>query len=195
MNLIVELAQTLLDTALVHNVVLVYFLGLCPAVGVSTRTSSAFGMGLATTTVLTLAALLGWLVEHWLLIPLGLGFMKILTFIFVIAALVQILELVLKRFFGVLHAQLGVYLPLITTNCAVLGAALLNSQREYTLPLAVAAGLGSGLGFLGVMIVFSGLRERLARAEVPEAFRGTPIAFLTAGILSLSLMGFDGLGS
>ncbi len=189
-----QLLAELLDAVLVHNVVLAYFLGLCPVIGVSSKRQGALGMGLATTAVLTLATLLGWLLEHWVLAPLSLQYMKILAFIVVIAAVVQLLELAIRRFSVGLYQQLGVYLPLITTNCAVLGAALLNSQHERSLASSVCIGFGSGLGFLGVMLVFAGLRERLARATVPRAFEGAPVAFLTAGILSLSLMGFEGLG-
>lgn len=190
-----DFVATLLDSALVHNVVLVYFLGLCPALGVSNKRDGALGMGLATTLVLSVAVTLGWTIDQFLLAPLGLEFLRILTFIVVIAAVVQLLELVLKAYVPTLHKQLGVYLPLITTNCAVLGAALLNSQHARSFSQSFAVGLGSGIGFLGVMIVFSNLRERLTRADVPQAFAGTPIAFVTAGVLSLALMGFDGLGA
>ncbi len=189
-----SVVSVIVDAALVHNVVLVYFLGLCPAIGMSKRRDGALGMGLATTVVLTLATLLGWLLERTVLLPLGLGFLKILSFIMVIAAVVQLLELSLKRFAPPLYSQLGVYLPLITTNCAVLGAALLNSREGRDLVTSLAVGFGSGLGFLAVMVVFAGLRERLSRAQVPHAFEGTPVAFLTAGILSLALMGFEGMG-
>ena len=190
-----QVLADLVDAALVHNVVLVYFLGLCPVVGVSAKRQGALGMGLATTVVLGLATLLGWLTEHWVLAPYSLGFMRILAFIVIIAAVVQLLELVMRRVSPTLYQTLGIYLPLITTNCAVLGAALLNTQAQRGLWSSLAVGLGSGLGFLGVMVVFAGLRERLQRAAVPEAFAGTPIAFITAGILSLAVMGFDGLGS
>lgn len=190
-----ESLYALLDAALVHNVVLVYFLGLCPVVGVSTQRAGAFGMGLATTLVLTIATLLGWVIDAVLLEPLGIGFMRILAFIVVIAAIVQLLEMVIKRVAPDLYQQLGVYLPLITTNCAVLGAALLNSQADRGFVTSVAIGLGSGLGFWGVLVVFAGLRERLSRAAVPRAFEGTPIAFLTAGILALAVIGFEGLGT
>ena len=189
------LLADLLDAALVHNVVLVYFLGLCPVVGVSAKRQGALGMGLATTVVLALAALLGWLTEHWVLLPYGIGFMRILAFIVIIAAVVQALELVIRRVSPTLYQTLGIYLPLITTNCAVLGAALLNSQAGRSFQSSLTVGLGSGLGFLGVMVIFAGLRERLRRSAVPAAFAGAPFAFVTAGILSLAVMGFEGLGS
>lgn len=184
----------LLDAALTHNAVLVYFLGLCSTLGVSTKRDGALGMGLATTLVLTLATILGWLLDNWMLRPLEIGYMRVLSFIVVIAAVVQLLELVLRKMVPWLYRQLGVYLPLITANCAVLGAALLNSQQDRNFVESAAVGLGTGLGYLGVIVVFAGLRERLTRAQLPQAFAGTPIAFLTAGILSLALMGFDGLG-
>ncbi len=187
--------SALLDSALVHNVVLVYFLGLCPVLGVSKKRQSAFGMGASTTLVLTVATVLGWLLDHFLLEPFGLSFLRILTFIVVIAAVVQLLEMSMKVFNQALHRELGVYLPLITTNCAVLGAALLNSQKDRDFLSSVAVGFGSGLGFWGVIVVFAGLRERLSRADVPRAFAGTPVAFLTAGVLALALMGFEGLRS
>lgn len=189
-----ETASTLLDTALVHNVVLVYFLGLCPFLGVSNQRGAALGMGLATTVVLTVATIAAWCIDHLVLRPFDLEHLRILAFILTIATLVQLLELVLRKATPALHKVLGVYLPLITTNCAVLGAALINSQREASFVQSAAAGVGSGLGFALVMIVFAGLRERLARVDVPHAMAGAPIAFVTAGILSLALMGFSGLG-
>jgi Na+-translocating ferredoxin:NAD+ oxidoreductase subunit A len=186
--------SVLLESALIHNAQLVNFLGLCSTIGVSTKREGAYGMGVATTLVITLATTLGWALDNWLLLPLHAEFMRILSFIVVIASVVQLLELVLRKFLPTLYRDLGVYLPLITVNCAVLGAALLNSTRQYDLVDSAAAGLGTGLGFLGVMVIFAGLRERLSRASVPSAFAGAPIAFLTAGILSLAIMGFEGLG-
>lgn len=189
-----ELGATLLDTTLVHNVVLVYFLGLCPFLGVSKQKSAAVGMGLATTVVLTLATTFAWGIDHFVLIPLQLEHLRILAFILAIATLVQLLEVVLRKLTPTLHRVLGVYLPLITTNCAVLGAALINTQRDATFLVSMVSGLGSGLGFALVMIVYAGVRERIDRSDVPHALQGTPIAFLTAGILSLAVMGFSGLG-
>ena len=188
-----EYLLLILATALVNNVVLVKFLGLCPFMGVSGKLDSALGMGLATTFVLTLASVAGWLLEHALLQPLGLGFLRILTFILVIAAVVQFTELVIRRVSPALYQVLGLYLPLITTNCAVLGIALLNVQEGHGFLQSALYGLGSALGFTLVMVIFAGMRERLALTPVPRAFAGAPIAFVTAGLLSLAFMGFAGL--
>ena len=183
----------LLATALVNNVVLVKFLGLCPFMGVSGKLDAALGMGLATTFVLTLAAAASWLLEHLVLIPLDLGFLRILTFILVIAAVVQFTEMVVRRVSPALYQVLGIFLPLITTNCAVLGIALLNVQAAHGFTESLLYGFGSALGFTLVMVLFAGLRERLALAQVPAAFAGAPIAFVVAGLLSLAFMGFAGL--
>ncbi|OQX04916.1 MAG: electron transport complex subunit RsxA [Thiothrix lacustris] len=183
----------LLGTVLVNNVLLVKFLGLCSFMGVSNKLDSAIGMGLATTFVLTLASAAGWLLEHWLLQPLGLGFLRILAFILVIAAVVQFTEMVIKKISPALYQVLGIFLPLITTNCAVLGVALLNVQEEHSFVQSLLYGFGSALGFTLVMVIFAGLRERLALAQVPAAFNGLPIAFVVAGLLSLAFMGFAGL--
>ncbi len=183
----------LLGTALVNNVVLVRFLGLCPFMGVSTKLDSALGMGLATAFVLSLASAAGWLLEHYILAPLDIGFLRILSFILVVAALVQFIEMVMRKFSPTLYRLLGIFLPLITTNCAVLGIALLNVQEQNTFLQSIAYGLGSALGFTLVMVLFAGLRERLALANVPVVFSGAPIAFITAGLLSMAFMGFTGL--
>jgi electron transport complex protein RnfA len=182
-----------LSTALVNNVVLVKFLGLCPLMGVSNKLDSALGMGLATTFVLTLAAFASWLLEHLVLAPLDLGFLRILTFILVIAVVVQFTEMAVRKTSPALYQVLGIFLPLITTNCAVLGVALLNVQQENGLLASLLYGFGSALGFTLVLVMFAGLRERLALANVPAAFAGQPIAFLVAGLLSLAFMGFAGL--
>lgn len=182
-----------LGTALVNNVVLVKFLGLCPFMGVSNKLDTAVGMGLATTFVLTLAAAASWLLEQLILIPLNIGFLRILGFILVIAAVVQFTEMVIHKTSPVLYQVLGIFLPLITTNCAVLGVALLNVQEQYSFTESLFFGFGSALGFTLVMVIFAGLRERLSLMTVPETFAGTPIAFITAGILSLAFMGFAGL--
>lgn len=183
----------ILATALVNNVVLVKFLGLCPFMGVSGKLDSALGMSLATTFVLTLAAVAGWLLEHLVLEPLDLGYLRILSFILVIASVVQFTELAVRWISPALYQVLGIFLPLITTNCAVLGVALLNVQEGHGFLESVLYGLGSALGFSLVMVLFAGLRERLALAQVPAAFAGQPIAFVVAGILSLAFMGFAGL--
>ncbi len=181
------------STILVNNIVLAKFLGLCPLMGVSNKLSAALGMGLATAFVLTLSAACGWMLENWILIPLNVEFLRILSFILVIAAIVQFTELVMRKFSPVLHRSLGIYLPLITTNCAVLGVALLNVTAKHSLAESLIYGVGSALGFSLVMVIFAGIRERLAIADVPETFAGTPVALVTAGILSLVFMGFGGM--
>jgi Na+-translocating ferredoxin:NAD+ oxidoreductase subunit A len=188
-----EYLMIILGTALVNNVVLVRFLGLCPFMGVSNKLSSALGMGLATTFVLTLAALASWLLEHYLLGPLHLGFLRILTFILVIAAVVQFTEMAVRKVSPALYQVLGIFLPLITTNCAVLGVALLNAQEKHGFLESLLYGFGSAVGFTLVMLMFAGMRERLALMQVPRAFAGSPIAFVSAGLLSLAFMGFAGL--
>ena len=188
-----ELFMLLISTALVNNVVLVKILGLCPFMGVSNKLDSALGMGFATTFVLTLAATASWLLEHLLLGPLGLGYLRILTFILVIAAVVQFTEMVVKKFSPALYQVLGIFLPLITTNCAVLGVALLNIQENHSFVQSLVYVLGSALVFTLVMVIFASLRERLAVANVPKAFAGAPIGFIVASLLSLAFMGFSGL--
>jgi len=188
-----EYLLLLLGTALVNNVVLVKFLGLCPFMGVSNKLDAAISMGLATTFVLTLASVASWLVDYYLLIPLDIGFLRILTFILIIAAVVQFTEMVIRKTSPFLYQILGIFLPLITTNCAVLGVALLNSQQQHSFMQSLVYGFGSALGFTIVMVIFAGMRERLTLANVPETFTGAPIAFITAGLLSLAFMGFAGL--
>ena len=188
-----EYLYILLGTALVNNVVLVKFLGLCPFMGVSNKLETALGMGLATTFVLTLAAVASWLLEHYLLVRLDIGFLRILAFILVIAAVVQFTEMAIRKTSPVLYQVLGIFLPLITTNCAVLGVALLNVQQDKGFMDSLLYGFGSALGFTLVLMIFAGLRERLALAEVPAIFSGAPIAFIVAGLLSLAFMGFVGL--
>ncbi|MDP1613181.1 MAG: electron transport complex subunit RsxA [Sulfuritalea sp.] len=183
----------LLSTALVNNVVLVKFLGLCPFMGVSKNMDSALGMGLATTFVITLACAATWMLEHWLLLPFDLAYLRILSFILVIAATVQFVELAVKKSAPALYQALGIYLPLITTNCAVLGVALLTAQENMSFVQTLVYGFGSALGFTLVMLMFAGLRERLALARVPAAFSGAPVSFVLAGLLSLAFMGFAGL--
>lgn len=183
----------LIGTALVNNVVLVKFLGLCSFMGVSKRIDSAVGMGMATTFVLTLATIAGWMLEHWVLQPLDIGFLRILSFILVIAAAVQFTEMVVRKVSPPMHQMLGIFLPLITTNCAVLGIALLNVQEQHGFMQSMLYGFGSSIGFTLVLVIFAGIRERLALTNVPATFSGAPIAFITAGLLSLAFMGFSGL--
>lgn len=190
-----DLLLVLLGTAIVNNVVLAKFLGLCPFMGTSTRIDTALGMGLATMSVLTLSTALVWAVDTLLLAPLGLQFLRTMSFILVIAAVVQFTEMVIRRISPALYQALGVYLPLITTNCAVLGIALLTVQAGHGFVAALLQGFGSGAGFALVLAIFAGLRERLALADVPKAFEGAPIGFITAGVLALAFMGFAGLGA
>ena len=188
-----EYLLLLLGTALVNNVVLVKFLGLCPFMGVSNKLDTALGMGLATTFVLTLASVASWLLEEFVLVPMHIEFLRILSFILVIAAVVQFTEMVVRKTSPMLYQLLGIFLPLITTNCAVLGVALLNVQEGNGFIQCFMYGMGSALGFTLVIVLFAGIRERLALANVPAAFAGAPIAFIAAGLLSLAFMVFSGL--
>jgi electron transport complex protein RnfA len=188
-----EYLLLLLATALVNNVVLVKFLGLCAFMGVSKKMDGALGMGMATTFVLTLTTAVTWMLEHWLLAPLGIQYLRILAFILTIAAVVQFTEMVIRKVAPALYQVLGIYLPLITTNCAVLGIALLNAQEKNSFMHSLLYGFGSAVGFTLVMLLFTGLRVRLALAQVPPAFSGAPIGFVVAGLLSLAFMGFAGL--
>lgn len=188
-----EYLALIVTTALVNNVVMMKFLGLCPFMGVSKNLDSALGMGLATTFVMTVAVLAGWLLDYFLLAPLNLGFLRILTFIVVIAATVQFIEAVIKKSLPALYRSLGIFLPLITTNCAVLGVALLNVQDGNSLVKSLVYAFGSALGFTLAMVMFAGLRERLALARVPATFDGAAASFVLAGLLALAFMGFAGL--
>jgi len=189
----VEIAVILVSTVLVNNFVLVQFLGLCPFMGVSRKFESALGMCLATTFVLTLASVVSYLVHTYILQPLGLAYLRTVAFILVIAAVVQFTELAVRKTSPLLHQVLGMFLPLITTNCAVLGVALLNTRADHGLLQSAFYGLGAALGFSLVMVLFAGLRERLAVADVPTPFRGAAIALVTAGLMSLAFTGFSGL--
>ncbi|MGB5620884.1 MAG: electron transport complex subunit RsxA [Gammaproteobacteria bacterium] len=188
-----ELALILIATVLVNNFVLVKFLGLCPFMGVSRKLETAAGMALATTFVLTLSSVCSYLVNAWLLAPLGLEYLRTIAFILVIAALVQFTEMVVQKTSPLLYQVLGIYLPLITTNCAVLGVALLNIQQAHGFLESMVYGLGAALGFSLVLIMFAGVRERVAIADVPAPFQGAAIALITAGLMALGFMGFAGL--
>jgi electron transport complex protein RnfA len=178
---------------LVNNVVLVKMLGLCPFMGVSKKLDTAYGMGAATTFVLTMATGASWIIDHWLLIPFGLEYLRTLSFIVTIAAIVQLTEMVIAKTSPTLQAVLGIYLPLITTNCAVLGVPLLNIANNYDFFESLLFGAGSAVGFSLVLVLFAGMRERIDTAEVPTYFRGTAIAMVTAGLMALAFMGFAGL--
>lgn len=183
----------IISTALINNFVLVKFLGLCPFMGVSKKIETAIGMGLATMFVLTVASLCSYLLDHYLLTPLNGNFLRTLVFILVIAVVVQFTEMVIHKTSPTLYRLLGVFLPLITTNCAVLGVALLNVNLAHNLTQSVIYGFGASLGFSLVLVLFAALRERLAAADVPLPFRGASIALITAGLMSLAFMGFAGL--
>ncbi len=188
-----EYLLLLVGTVLVNNFVLVKFLGLCPFMGVSGRLETAIGMSMATTFVLTLASLSSYLVEHYILLPLGIGYLRTLSFILVIAVVVQFTEMVVHKTSPTLYRLLGIFLPLITTNCAVLGVALLNINEGHNFTQSVIYGFGAAVGFSLVLILFAAMRERLAAADVPAPFKGASIAMITAGLMSLAFMGFTGL--
>ncbi|MDY4281695.1 MAG: electron transport complex subunit RsxA [[Pasteurella] mairii] len=183
----------IISTALINNFVLVKFLGLCPFLGVSKKIESAMGMGGATMFVLTVASLCAYLVDHYMLTPLNANFLRTLVFILVIAVVVQFTEMVINKASPTLYRLLGIFLPLITTNCAVLGVALLNINLAHNLTQSVIYGFSVSLGFALVLVLFAALRERLAAADVPRAFQGPSIALITAGLMSLAFMGFTGL--
>ena len=168
-------------------------MGICPFMGVSKKIDTALGMGVAVTFVMALASAACWLVNEFLLIPLDLAYMQTVAFILVIAALVQVVEMFLKKFVPALYKALGVYLPLITTNCAVLGVVLVNVQEGYNFLLSTVNGAAGGLGFTLAIVLFASVRERVDKAEPPECFKGFPIALITAGLLALAFMGFSGL--
>ncbi|MBE2895542.1 electron transport complex subunit RsxA [Pasteurellaceae bacterium HPA106] len=182
-----------IGTALVNNFVLIKFLGLCPFMGVSKKIETAIGMGLATTFVLTVASLCSYLIQRYILTPLDANFLQTLVFILVIAVVVQFTEMVIHKTSPVLYRLLGIFLPLITTNCAVLGVALLNVNLSHNLVQSVVYGFSASLGFSLVLVLFAALRERLAGADVPAPFRGASIALITAGLMSLAFLGFAGL--
>ena len=188
-----ELALILVSTILVNNFVLVKFLGLCPFMGVSRKLETAIGMGLATTFVLTLSSISSYLVNTYLLEPLNIEYLRTISFILVIAVIVGFTEMVVHKTSPLLYKVLGIYLPLITTNCAVLGVALLNVQESNDFITSALYGFGASIGFTLVLVLFAAMRERVAAADVPTPFRGTAIALTTAGLMSLAFMGFTGL--
>ncbi len=177
----------------INNVVLSQFLGICPFLGVSKKVSTASGMGLAVTFVLTLATIVTYFIQHSVLDPNNLGYLQTIAFILVIAALVQMVEIILKKVSPSLYQALGVFLPLITTNCCILGVAILVIQKDYNLLEGVVYAFSTALGFFLAMVLFAGLREQLALNKVPKAVEGMPIALITAGLLSMAFMGFSGV--
>ena len=183
----------LLSAVFINNYVLSKFLGICPFLGVSKKLSSAVGMSLAVIFVMLIATAVTWPIQKYLLDPKNLGYLQTIVFILVIAALVQLVEIVLKRYVPSLHKSLGVYLPLITTNCAVLGVTILNIDEGYTFVEAMVNSLGSGLGFFLAMVMFSGVRSTIEGSDIPKSFQGLPITLIAASITSLSFLGFGGV--
>lgn len=188
-----EYLSIIITAIFVNNIVFAQFLGICPFIGVSKDVSSATGMGLAVTFVMAVATLVTWLIQHYLLVPFGLGYIQTIAFILVIAILVQMLEIVLKKTSPGLYASLGVYLPLITTNCAVLGVAIIVAQKEMGLLMSVVYAVSTALGFLLALVIFAGIRLQLETANVPRAMKGVPVALVVAGILAMAFMGFSGI--
>lgn len=178
---------------LTNNFILVKFLGICPFMGVSKKSDTALGMGAAVTFVMTIASLATWLVYHYVLVPMNLVYLDTMAFILIIAAIVQVVEMFLKKSVPALYQSLGIYLPLITTNCAVLGVALLNIQEGFDLLESLVYGITGGIGFTLAIFLFSAVRQRVEEAECPESFKGFPIALISAGLLALAFMGFSGL--
>jgi len=189
----VELLAIFISAILVNNFVLYYFLGICPFLGVSKKIDSALSMGLAVTFVMTITAVVSWVINHWILIPYELDYLQIVSFILVIASLVQLVEMFIRKISPPLYQALGIYLPLITTNCSILFLALLASLRNYGFVEAVLFGFGSGLGFTLAIVLMAGIREELDLADVPEPLKGAGIALIVAGIMALAFNGFLGM--
>ncbi len=188
-----ELILLFLSAVLVNNFVLTYFLGICPFLNISNRLDSAFSLGMATTFVMTMTAAVSWLINNFILIPYQLQYLEYVAFILVIASLVQLVEMFIQRISPSLYEALGIFLPLITTNCAILGMALFASMRGYSFIQTIIYGFGAGTGFTLAILIMAGIRERLELADVPQPFKGAPITLLIAGILALAFMGFAGL--
>jgi len=193
MDYILKVFLILLSSILVNNFILARFLGICPFLGVSKRVTTAVGMGAAVTFVMALASVITYIVQYAILEPFGIEYMQTIAFILVIAALVQFVEMVIQKTSPTLYKALGVYLPLITTNCAVLGVAIINIQEKFDLILTLFNGIGGALGFTLAIVLFAGIRERLEFSSIPKPLRGFPIAFITAGLMSVAFLGFQGL--
>ncbi len=191
--MILDLLLLCLTTILVNNFVLVKFLGCCPFLGVSKQVSTAVGMSIAVTFVMTVASAVTYLVQTLILVPFGITYMQTVAFILVIAVLVQFVEMVIQKFSPALYNALGIYLPLITTNCAVLGVAILNVTEGYDFIYSVVYGFSAGLSFMLAIVLFAGVRERLETSDIPKAFQGFPIALVTAGLIAMAFLGFQGL--
>ena len=188
-----QFIMIVVSAVFINNFVVVQFLGICPFLGVSKKLDQATGMGISVTAVMLLATAATWPIQHFILNPLNLGYMQTIIFILVIASLVQMLELILKRFIPALHKSLGVYLPLITTNCAVLGVAINNITDGYGFLESMVSSLGCGLGFLLAMVLFSGMRSRIEETNIPKPFRGLAVTLIAASFISLAFMGFAGI--
>jgi len=189
----VELAAIFVSAVLVQNFVLYYFLGICPFLGVSKKIDSAFSMGLAVTFVMSITAVVTWLINNLILIPFGLDYLQIVSFILVIASLVQLVEMFIRKISPPLYQALGIYLPLITTNCAIMGLALIAALNEYSFVETVIFGFSSGIGFTLAIVLIAGIREQLDLADVPEPLKGAGIALIVAGIMALAFNGFLGM--
>lgn len=183
----------IISAIFVNNIILAQFLGICPFLGVSNKVSTSLGMGMAVTFVMAIASLAAYLIQHGVLVPLGIEYMQTIVFILVIAALVQMVEIILKKVSPALYGALGIFLPLITTNCAVLGVAILLVQKDYNLAESIVFAVATAIGFTLALVLFAGLREKLELTDLPKAFKGVPIALITAGLLAMAFMGFSGL--
>ncbi|MBN1273677.1 MAG: electron transport complex subunit RsxA [Candidatus Aminicenantes bacterium] len=188
-----ELLAIFISAILINNFVLHYFLGICPFLGVSKKIDSAVSMGLAVTFVMTITAVVSWIINHWILIPKKLEYLQIVSFILVIASLVQLVEMFIRKASPPLYQALGIYLPLITTNCAIMGLALLAVLKEYKFLETVIFGFGSGIGFTLAIVLMAGIREQLELADVPEPLKGAGISLIVAGIMALAFTGFSGM--
>ena len=189
----IQYISIIITAIFVNNIVFVFFLGICPFLGVSRKLSSAVGMGAAVTFVMLFATCVTWLLQRYVLVPCGISYMQTIAFILVIAALVQMLEIVLKKVAPPLYQALGVFLPLITTNCAVLGVAILVVQKDFNLPMSLTYAVSTAVGFTLALVLFAGIREHLSIVEVPRPLRGIPIALICAGLLAMAFMGFSGI--
>jgi len=189
----VELVVLFISAILINNFVLHYFLGICPFLGVSKKIDSAFSMGLAVTFVMTITAVITWVINHWILLPNNLEYLQIVSFILVIASLVQLVEMFIRKVSPPLYQAMGIYLPLITTNCAIMGLALLAALKNYSFVETVVFGVGSGIGFTLAIILMAGVREQLDLSDVPEPLKGAGIALIVAGIMALAFLGFSGM--
>ena len=192
-DVITQLSLLLVSAVFVNNFVLARFLGVCPFLGVSKKVETAVGMSMATMFVMTLASVSTWVVQKFVLVPFQIEYLQTIAFILIIASLVQFVEMVVQKTSPVLYQALGIFLPLITTNCAVLGVAILNIQKDYSFLATTIHGFGAALGFALALVIFAGLRERTELADVPKSFQGVAITLITSGLLSLAFMGFSGL--